>query len=183
MKGSDRPTSANPPARQDEAIDYAIGGANALARHGIDLARRADGDLDQAILALEERFAPLACALEGIAAPAGLWDRIDSALNADETARIGTSEQRLTDGEWRDFAPGIAIKTLWDGVTFMLRCAPGAVIPPHPHVAGEHTVVIVGDMIIGESVYGPGDYHFAQADIAHSAITTRTGCVLLLRYQ
>lgn len=183
MTGKARPPGSNPPSRLDEAVDFAVGGAAGPSRLGIDLARRADQTLDHTIMGLEERLAPLACAMDSAPAPPGLWTRIEAALDADEAARAGTSDQRLEDGDWRDFAPGISIKTLWDGVTFMLRCAPGAIIPPHPHVAGEHTIVIVGDMIIGESVYGPGDYHFAQDDIAHAAITTRTGCVLLLRYQ
>ena len=40
-----------------------------------------------------------------------------------------------------------------------------------------------GDLVIDDEVYGPGDYQGTPAGGTHPLWTTRTGCVVLVRYE
>ena len=110
--------------------------------------------------------------------PAALWAKIAGSLAEGETV-----DMRLEDGRWREFAPGVAYKRLWGKDTVLLRCAPGAWVPAHEHRTFEHTVVVSGDLVIDDVVFGPGDYQGTPAGGTHPNWTTRTGCVVLVHYE
>lgn len=112
--------------------------------------------------------------------PGGLWARITGSL---EGVDGGNTELRLDQGRWREFAPGVTYKRLWDRNTVLLRCAPGSWVPEHEHALFEHTVVVAGDLAIGDHDYGPGDYLGTPAGGTHPLWTTRTGCVVLVHYE
>jgi anti-sigma factor ChrR (cupin superfamily) len=134
-------------------------------------------------MALEEALAPVALAMPGRAPPAALWERIEAAVEAEADAALpGIVDLRREDG-WRQYTRDVQIKRLWDANTFLLRCAPGGVLPAHKHPRFEHCIVIEGDMIVGGETYRSGDYHGVPAHIAHSEITSRTGLLMLVRYQ
>lgn len=129
---------------------------------------------------LEETLAPLAMAYPERRPSPDLWDRIEAAVEAAERPAI--VNLRREDG-WRQFSRDVQIKRLWDENTFLLRCAPGGVLPAHKHPRFEHCVVIEGDMIVDGETYLSGDYHGVPAHIAHKEITSRTGLMMLVRYQ
>lgn len=112
--------------------------------------------------------------------PASLWARVAGSLEGLDNGRV---DVRLEQGRWREFAPGVTYKRLWSRNTLLLRCAPGAWVPEHEHTAFEHTVVVSGDLVIDDEVYGPGDYQGTPAGGTHPLWTTRTGCVVLVRYE
>ena len=128
----------------------------------------------------EEMLAPLALAFPERQLPADLWGRIEAAVDAAE--RSAFVNLRREDG-WRRYSRDVQIKRLWDENTFLLRCAPGGVLPAHKHPHFEHCVVIEGDMIVDGETYLAGDYHGVPAHIAHNEITSRTGLLMLVRYQ
>ena len=137
-------------------------------------ARPADGD------PIEEALAPLAMAfLERKPSP-DLWARIEAAVDAPQHSDV--VNLRREDG-WRRYSRDVQIKRLWDDQTFLLRCAPGGVLPAHKHPRFEHCVVIEGDMIVDGKTYHSGDYHGVPAHIAHNEIRSRTGLLMLVRYQ
>ena len=92
---------------------------------------------------------------------------------------------RRDDGTWQKIAPDIAMKVLDSDDSmqaFLLKLDPGACMPAHPHSLDEMCFVIEGDAMLGDFAVGPGDYHMARAGTEHGDITTRNGCLLLIRY-
>lgn len=87
-------------------------------------------------------------------------------------------------GMWRKLLPGIDRKVLHeqDGVmSYLLRFAPGAVLPAHRHPIDEECVVLEGTIRIGTLVLGPGGYHRVRQDVLDADSTTDEGCVIYLR--
>ncbi len=64
--------------------------------------------------------------------------------------------------------------------TAMLRCGRGAVLPPHRHSGSEQTLVIEGDLQVGQIELGPGDFQRASPGSKHHRQSTRGGCLLLV---
>ena len=141
--------------------------------------RRAEAEAEQ----WARLLAPLAMASPGIGPPDTLWTRIGRAVDRAEADLPQTVEERLEGGSWREIAPKIEIKQLWDDKTFLVRCGPGGVYPGTPHRLFEHCLIIQGDMLVGEQTYQVGDYHGVPAETAHGAFSSRTGLLMLVRYQ
>jgi ChrR Cupin-like domain len=89
------------------------------------------------------------------------------------------------DGEWKPFVAGVAIKALHkeSGVlSYLLRLAPGATLPPHRHPQDEECLVLEGRLRVGTTVeVGPGGYHRAHRGALHPTISTVTGATIFLR--
>ena len=134
---------------------------------------RANGSLKQVaptgMAGLEETLAPLALAYPETGLRPNLWQRIEAAVDAVDRPGRATSPPKVVRREegWRQYARDVQIKRLWDANTFLLRCAPGGVLPPHEHKSFEHCVVIEGDMIVGGETYRSGDYHGVPANVGH----------------
>jgi len=137
------------------------------------------GESDQAPWFVDEEtdgfLAGLDLAMPAGEAPARLWNRIARDLE-------GVDGKRLNEGDWREYAPGVEWKRMWDRRTLLLRCRPGSVVPDHEHRAYEHTLVISGDLRIEGLALGPGDYFGTPAGGTHPEWTTRKGCVVLVQY-
>ena len=129
---------------------------------------------------LDETLAPIAMAFPERKPPAGLWQRIEAAIDAESSSEFVNI--RREEG-WRQYTRDVQIKRLWDDSTFLLRCAPGGLLPAHKHPRFEHCVVIEGDMIVDGETYRSGDYHGVPAHIGHNDITSRMGLLMLVRYQ
>lgn len=133
-------------------------------------------------LGLEEKLAPVAMALPGATVSPDLWERIDTAVGAVESSGRPAMVVRREEG-WRQYTRDVQIKRLWDEHTYLLRCAPGGVLPAHKHPRFEHCIILEGDMIVSGETYRSGDYHGVPAHVAHKEITSRTGLLMLVRYQ
>jgi hypothetical protein len=145
-------------------------------------ARLSDPILDDEIEALEAQLAPLTGAAGNAAPPADLLDRIVEALEIEQREHEGKFSQEAREGRWFPYKPGILAKRLWNRRTIMLRCRPGARIPPHDHDQDEQIVVISGDFVVGGRTFGAGDCHCSPKGNAHGEIFTRGGCLLLVQY-
>jgi putative transcriptional regulator len=93
--------------------------------------------------------------------------------------------QRATAG-WRSLLPGIEVKLLGVDVaagtkSFLLRAAPGARLPSHPHTADEECLVLEGEFSMDDLTLGSGDYHFAASGTVHPESHTRDGVLVYLR--
>jgi len=87
-------------------------------------------------------------------------------------------------GQWRAFLPGIERKVLHRGsetMSYLLRFAPGAVLPAHRHPVDEECVVLEGRLIIGDLVLPAGSFHRVPKDVLDADSTTDEGCVIYLR--
>jgi mannose-6-phosphate isomerase-like protein (cupin superfamily) len=110
-----------------------------------------------------------------------LAERLLARVRAD-TGRFVTV--RRDDGQWEQLAPDIAMKILdrSDAMqAFLLRLDAGACLPSHPHAEDEMCFVLEGTAQLGDLEVRAGDYHLAPAGSTHGDVTTRTGCLLLLR--
>jgi anti-sigma factor ChrR (cupin superfamily) len=87
-------------------------------------------------------------------------------------------------GRWHDLLPGIQRKVLHeqDGVmSYLLKFAPGAVLPAHRHPMDEECMVIEGVLRIGELVLPAGSYHRVRKDVLDADSTSEGGAVIFLR--
>jgi anti-sigma factor ChrR (cupin superfamily) len=88
------------------------------------------------------------------------------------------------DGKWHALLPGIQRKVLFeqDGVmSYLLKFAPGAVLPAHRHPIDEECVVIEGVLRIGELVMPPGSYHRVRRDVMDADSSSEEGAIIFLR--
>ena len=132
---------------------------------------------------LEETLAPVAMAFPEAGPRPDMWARIEAAVDAAERTERLVGKDVLREEGWRRYSRDVEIKQLWDDHTFLLRCGPGGVLPAHKHPSFEHCIVLEGDMIVGGETYRSGDYHGVPAHVAHQRITSKTGLLMMVRYQ
>lgn len=88
-------------------------------------------------------------------------------------------------GDWQPFLDGVQIKVLREhaGVlSYLLRLAPGAALPPHRHPIDEECVVLEGRLQVGSQIeVGPGGYHLAHRGALHASVRSDTGATIFLR--
>lgn len=107
---------------------------------------------------------------------------LERVADADTPAHLTIARE---DGDWQPFLDGVAIKVLraHGGVlSYLLRLAPGAMLPPHRHPQDEECIVLEGRLRVGARLeIGPGGYHLAQGGALHASIGTGTGATIFLR--
>jgi ChrR Cupin-like domain len=164
------------------AEDFVLGALSPIEREAVQLERAVNHELDRAIIALEEKLAPLTASAGNIRPPAHLLDGILARI-AEEAAELDDKiVQPFADGDWRPCLPGVEMKRMWSPLTFLLRCQAGAVIPQHVHGQFENMVIIMGDLEVGGRTLSSGDYHASPPQSTHCDTRTRRGCVLLVQY-
>ncbi len=88
-------------------------------------------------------------------------------------------------GDWQPFLDGVMIKVLHEGeqtLSYLLRLAPGATLPPHRHRIDEECVVLEGLLRVGSRIeLGAGAYHLAHRGALHATISSQTGATIFLR--
>lgn len=105
----------------------------------------------------------------------------------DRVADADTSHLTITadEGDWQPFSDGVQMKVLREhgGVlSYLLRLAPGATLPPHRHPVDEECLVLEGLLQVGtRTEVGAGGYHLAHAGALHATIGSRTGATIFLR--
>lgn len=140
----------------------------------------AESVLDADVLAwLDQAVAPEPL---DAAAQARVKQRLLRRLAAESTPRHLTVAP--TEGEWQPFGPGITMKVLHhDGrsLSYLLRLAPGAVLPAHHHPQDEECLVLEGEMQIGNTVVPAGGYHLGRKGVLHDRLTSPNGALIFLR--
>ena len=87
-------------------------------------------------------------------------------------------------GQWHRLLPGIERKVLHESagvMSYLLRFAPGAVLPAHRHPVDEECVVLEGTICVGPLVLGAGGFHRVPAGVLDAETTTESGAVIYLR--
>jgi len=91
---------------------------------------------------------------------------------------------RAEDGAWQAFGPGLTLKVLHEAagiMSYLVRLAPGAALPPHRHPVDEECVVLEGSLRIGELEVGAGGFHLGRQDVLHMPIVSEHGALIFLR--
>jgi quercetin dioxygenase-like cupin family protein len=101
-------------------------------------------------------------------------------------APLGTTTLRNEEGLWTKVIPGVRKKIVDDDPltgtqTYFIEVSPGSEIPAHPHTLDEHCLVLEGEAWVNEHVLRRGDWHVAKAGSLHGVLSSRTGCLLLIR--
>lgn len=106
---------------------------------------------------------------------------MERVADADTTHLTVTGEE----GDWQPWLEGVAIKMLREHagtLSYLLRLAPGACLPPHRHPQDEECIVLDGTLRVGTRIeIGPGGYHLAHGGALHASISTETGATIFLR--
>jgi hypothetical protein len=88
-------------------------------------------------------------------------------------------------GGWRPFLPGVSMLPLSEAegrLSYLLRFAPGARLPPHRHPADEECIVLDGRLRIGSHTeVAQNAYHRAHAGSLHPSIVAPEGATIFLR--
>jgi len=179
-----------PAVTRDEYLElaplYAAGALDPAAAAGFEAHLRSGCAACAAELrAVEETVADLAFALPPHQPRAGLRTRLMDRIAPPPQNSLSVLV-RANQVEWRSAGvPGVMMKTLFvdkvtGSVTSLLKVAPGAVYPAHRHAGLEHTYVIDGDVVFNDHELDTGDYEVAMATTAHSSVTTKEGCLILL---
>jgi anti-sigma factor ChrR (cupin superfamily) len=131
----------------------------------------------------EVALAALAALTQPTDPPEGLLDKIEAKIDALPKRKITTL--RSDEGEWVKRTNKIWQKILNKDkesrrAIYLLRCEPGAVIPPHPHLREEHIFVLEGSFTIGDTQVRAGDYHYSKAGTLHGTIRSKAGCLVLI---
>ena len=142
---------------------------------------------------MADRIPPLdddiAQALSAAHAPAGAEEALDR-VRARLMKRIAADSVphhhtlHANEGQWHKLLPGIERKVLFEqgGVmSYLLRFAPGAVLPAHRHPVDEECVVLQGTLRIGPLVLPPGSYHRVPKDVLDADSTSDEGAIIFLR--
>ncbi|WP_418320812.1 cupin domain-containing protein [Piscinibacter sakaiensis] len=88
------------------------------------------------------------------------------------------------DGHWNALGGGLELKVLHrhgDLMSYLVRMAPGSVLPPHRHPVDEECVVLDGEVQVGELRIGPGGFHLGRKDLPHAAVRSDGGALIFLR--
>lgn len=85
---------------------------------------------------------------------------------------------------WQPFLPGIERQVLHENsgvMCYLLRFAPGAVLPAHRHPVDEECVVLEGSLRIGALVLAAGSFQKVRSNTLHADTTSDHGAVIYLR--
>jgi hypothetical protein len=170
-----------PAQRLSDAIDIVAGGRDPDARRALVADLPHAPQLAAAVAALEAALAPMAVRGGTVPPPDGVLDRVEAVLDAEAAITAYAHNIRLDDPGWVEVVPGVLKRQLWDAHTFLARLEPGCAFPPHDHPWTEHCLVVSGDMIVDDVVFGPGDYHAPRAGSRHGDLRTEKGLLLLVR--
>jgi len=174
------------------AAEYVLGtlDAESRARFANDLAR--DAGLQALVADWEKRLSPLAESVEPVRPSASVWSAIEAALDAENDGADdelpGTLTVKAEDGDWREIVEGVTVKMLFVDrqagfQSYLMRLAPGAGLPEHPHSKIEECYVIEGEVFVGSKRFKPGDYHLALEGATHPPLHSVTGALVFLRSQ
>ncbi len=162
-----------------ETLEHALGadGAKELASSRPDIAE----DVAAADMMLGE--------LAALAQPADPPKRLLRAIEAEidgGTARKKAKTMRADEGEWKQRSSKIWQKILFEDPEtgrsiYLLRCQPGAVIPPHYHKHDEHVFMIECELTVTKQTIRPGDSQFSPAGSWHAMIRSPKGCLVMVQ--
>ena len=169
------------------AGEYFLGTLSGDERQTLEADMKRDAGLRDRVEAWERRLGPaVLAATQSVEPPPGLLDKILGVIDGRQQVDFGGVTVRANEGEWVPLARGSEVKILLvDKVkrerSFLLRLAPGGHVPGHDHPTTEECMVLSGDMVIGDTVFYPGDFHAALAGVKHPPLTSRNGGVVFIR--
>lgn len=140
-------------------------------------------DVGDELQMADELLASMAGLTSPVEPPKRLFKAIEAEIDAGEPGKARTL--RADQGEWKKRSSKIWQKILHaDPETgrqiYLLRCKPGALIPPHHHKRDEHILILEGELQIKKMTLKVGDCQFSPAGSLHAMIKSPNGCLVLV---
>jgi len=89
---------------------------------------------------------------------------------------------------WIEAFPGGSFKVLKGDpsipksmLSYLIKLEPGFKTEGHDHPFDEETLMLEGDLTLGDKTLHAGDFHFAAAGSSHGNVSTVAGCVAYMR--
>ena len=89
---------------------------------------------------------------------------------------------------WIEAFPGGSFKVLHGDVSkpasvlsYLIKLEPGFNMDGHGHPFDEETLMLEGDLSLGDIHLKAGDFHFAAAGATHGKVYTKNGCTAFMR--
>lgn len=93
-----------------------------------------------------------------------------------------------TEEGWIEALPGAKVKILQGDITlpnsllsYLVRLEPGFNMQGHDHPFDEETLMLEGDLTLGDIQLTAGDFHFVHAGTTHGDVSTKDGCLAYMR--
>lgn len=93
-----------------------------------------------------------------------------------------------SDDDWVDAMPGAKFKVLQGDaenltgvLSYLIKLEPGFSMEGHDHPFDEETLMLDGDLSLGDIQLQKGDFHFMEAGTSHGNVYTEHGCVAYMR--
>lgn len=167
------------------AARYALGIAGASEIEAAETLLDTDKDFAALVVKFQGDFDSLHDDIPPVAPPAGIWDRIEAAIDADE----GKRQPRILSPQnipWQEIAPSLEQKILFSdaqtGVRMILyRAGPGAVVTRHRNTLDEECLVLEGEIEIDGQPLKAGEIQIIPAGAMHGPISARNGAIIYIR--
>lgn len=89
---------------------------------------------------------------------------------------------------WIEAFPGGSFKVLHGDLekpgsllSYLIKLEPGFNMDGHGHPFDEETLMLEGDLTLGDIHLNAGDFHFAAAGVTHGKVSTKNGCMAFMR--
>lgn len=173
---------------------YVLGSLEEAERQWVEAQMQADPDLAAEISEYEAAISTLPYVVERQSLPVSLKERvfIQTTGKAPPVTQAPVVPVRKSFNfsylKWRSFiAPGFEMTKLHLGrdtreLTCLVRATTGGLTyPAHRHAGPEEILMLEGELRIGETLYGPGDYIRSDADSVHPSAESVTACLFFLK--
>lgn len=168
------------------AAEYVLGTLDAEARQRFAQQLAGDPSLRELVNIWEDRLGALEHGVTPIDPPAGLWNKIEAALdNAPAKPAFGIT-MRENEGQWEVLLEGVEKKLLFTDraartESYLLRVAPRTRFPGHRHEMVEECLVLEGEFVMGGLKLKAGDFHLALPGSEHPDAWTEGGVLVYIR--
>jgi hypothetical protein len=108
---------------------------------------------------------------------------------SDTSSNKGFSVVLASNSEgWVEAFPGGSFKVLHGDIaipdsvlSYLIKLEPGFKMEGHGHPFDEETLMLEGDLTLGDIHLNAGDFHFAAAGVKHGNVSTQKGCIAFMR--
>ena len=169
-----------------QAAEYVLGTLDLEARRHFAEQISDDPSLQELVDAWEQRLGALEHGVTPVDPPAGLWKKIEAAVNEAPAKPPFGITMRENEGQWEVVLEGVEKKLLFTDPaagteSYLLRVAPRTRVPAHHHERAEECLVLEGDLFIGDLRLAAGDYHLALPGSDHPDAWTESGTLVYIR--
>ncbi len=168
------------------AAEYVLGTLEGDGRRRFAEALARDPELQALVEEWQHRLQGLEPGSSEVEPSAGLWDKINAALDGAAASLPNSVTLRGDEGEWETLAEGVEKKLLYFDTaarseSYLLRIAPGTLLPSHDHSSAEECLVMEGTFDIGDIHLAAGDFHAIDAGTTHPDAFSEHGAVIYVR--